>query len=107
MPIIFFLLFLLFLLLRLTPAQRSLRAQIAANARWSQENPAANAARGQAGLLAKFEREIRAAHPDLADTEVARRAEAARKAHMARMAFASSKARAARGSRGNGGGNAA
>jgi hypothetical protein len=81
---------------RLTPEQRRTRAAIAAHARWSQEDPAANAARGQAGLLARFEREIRAAHPDLPDAEVARRAESGRRAHMARLAFASSKARAAR-----------
>jgi hypothetical protein len=80
----------------LTPEQRHLRASIAAHARWSQENPAANAARGQAGLLAKFEREIRAADPDLPDAEVARRAESARRAHMGRLALASSKARARR-----------
>lgn len=81
---------------KLTPEQRHLRASIAAHARWSKENPAANAARGQAGLLAKFEREIRAADPALPDAEVARRAESARKAHMGRLALASSKARAAR-----------
>lgn len=83
-------------LLALTPAQRSLRASIAAHTRWSKEDPAANAARGQAGLLARFEREIRAADPTLRDAEVARRAESARQAHMARLALASSKARAAR-----------
>jgi hypothetical protein len=80
----------------LTPEQRRLRAAIAANARWSQESPAANAARGQAGLRARFEREIRAADPSLPDAEVARRAESAHRAHMARLALASSKARAAR-----------
>jgi hypothetical protein len=76
----------------LTEPQLSLRAQIAANARWSKENPA----RGQAGLLAKFEREAREHEPGLTDAEYARRAESARKAHMARLAFASSKARGAR-----------
>jgi hypothetical protein len=81
---------------RLTPEQRRLRASIAAHARWCRENSAANAARGQAGLLARFEREIRAADPALPDAEVARRAESARKAHMVRLALASSKARAAR-----------
>jgi hypothetical protein len=86
----------LFLLASLTPTQRSLRASIAAHTRWSAEDPAANAARGQAGLLAKFEREIRAADPTLPDAEVARRAESARQAHMARLALASSKARGAR-----------
>jgi hypothetical protein len=78
----------------LTPAQRKLRAQIAANSRWSRENPAPTAARGQAGLLARFEREV---DPDgtLEPAERARRAEAARKAHMQRLALASSKARGA------------
>jgi hypothetical protein len=81
---------------RLTPEQRRIRASIAAHTRWSQENRAANAARGQAGLLARFEREIRAADPALPDAEVARRAESARRAHMGKLALASSKARAAR-----------
>jgi hypothetical protein len=79
----------------LTPAERRLRAQAAAHARWAQEDPIANAARGQAGLLARFEREV---DPDgtLPPAERARRAESARKAHMARLAFASSKARRAK-----------
>jgi hypothetical protein len=77
----------------LTPEQRTLRASIAAHTRWSREDPAANAARGQAGLLARFEREVRVADPSLSDVEVARRAESARKAHMTRLALASSKAR--------------
>jgi hypothetical protein len=80
----------------LTKAQLSLRGVIAANARWSREDPAGNAARGQRGLAAKFEKEARAADPGASDAEIARRAESARKAHMARLAFASSKARAAR-----------
>jgi hypothetical protein len=79
-----------------TESQRHLRASIAANARWSTEDPAANAARGQAGLLARFEREAREAEPGLPGAEYARRAESARKAHMARLAFASSKVRGAR-----------
>lgn len=80
----------------LTPELRSLRSSIAANIRWAREDPAPNAARGQAGLLAKFEEEIRAADPDLLDAEVARRVESARKAHMKRLAFKSAKARASR-----------
>ena len=72
----------------LTPEQRQARASIAALTRWSRENPAANAARGQAGLLARFEREAREADPTASDAEIARRAECARKAHMQRMAFA-------------------
>lgn len=79
----------------LTPEQRRLRAQIAANTRWAREDPTANAARGQAGLLAKFENDV---DPDgtLDPAERTRRAEAARKAHMLRLALASSKARSAR-----------
>jgi len=81
-----------FLLLVLTPEQRSLRARIAANTRWSRENPAENAARGQKGLLAKFAREV---DPDgvLPEAERLRRAEKARQVHMQQLAFRSSKAR--------------
>lgn len=76
----------------MTPEQRSQRARLAALSRWANENPAANAARGQAGLLAKFEREV---DPDgvLAPTERTRRAEAARRAHMVRLSFRSSRNR--------------
>lgn len=79
----------------LTAAQRKIRAQIAANSRWSKEDPAASAARGQAGLLARFEREV---DPEgtLSPAERARRAQSALRAHMQRLALASSKARLAR-----------
>jgi hypothetical protein len=72
---------------RLTPEQRSTRARIAALTRWSQEDPAANAARGQAGLLEKFRREVIAADPQVVEPELTRRADAARRAHMARLSF--------------------
>lgn len=73
-----------------------MRARIAALARWSKEDPTPTADRGQAGLLARFEREV---DPDgtLPPAERVRRAEAARKAHMTRLAYASSKARTAGG----------
>lgn len=79
----------------LTPAQRKLRAQIAANTRWSREDPAPGAARGQAGLLARFEREV---DPDntLPPAERARRVESAKKAHFARLALRSARVRGAR-----------
>ena len=80
----------------LTETQLHLRASKAAYTRWSKEDPAAQATRGQAGLLAKFEREARKHEPGLTDAEYARRAESARKAHMAGLALASSKARGAR-----------
>jgi hypothetical protein len=61
--------------------------------RWSKEDPAANALRGQRGLRARFIREAFEAEPGITDAEAERRAEHAYKAHMARLAFASSKAR--------------
>jgi hypothetical protein len=79
----------------LTPEQRTLVSRVAANVRWSREDPAANAARGQAGLRDRFAREARDADPDASDAEIARRAQCAYKAHMARLALASSKARRA------------
>jgi hypothetical protein len=75
------------LLAALTPEQRSQRGRIAALERWSRENPAVNAARGQAGLLEKFRREVLAADPDVVEPELTRRAEAARRAHMVRLNF--------------------
>jgi hypothetical protein len=79
----------------LTFAQRKLRAQIAANSRWSREDPAPTAARGHAGLLARFEREV---DPDgtLSPQERARRTQAALRTHMQRLALRSSQTRAAR-----------
>lgn len=76
----------------LTPEQRSQRARIAALTRWSKEDPAETARRGQAGLLRRFEDQV---DPDraLPEAERTRRAEAARKAHMTRLAFNSAKAR--------------
>lgn len=79
----------------LTPEQRSQRARKAALTRWSKENPAANAARGQAGLLARFERQVDPTN-ELPTAERARRAECARRAHMVGLAYQSSKASARR-----------
>ncbi|MCP2255091.1 hypothetical protein LY13_003865 [Prauserella aidingensis] len=77
----------------LTPEQRSQRARIAALARWAKESPGANAARGQAGLLERFRREVLDADPEIVEPELSRRAEAARRLHMQRLAFKSSRAR--------------
>lgn len=79
----------------LTPEQRRIRAQIAANTRWSKEDPAATAKRAQAGLLDKFRREVDP-NNELTEAERERRAQAARRAHMQRLALASSKVRGAR-----------
>lgn len=80
----------------LTPEQRSQRARLAALTRWSKEDPSANAARGQAGLLAKFEQQVDP-NNELPAPERQRRAQAARRAHMISLAFRSSKARTAEG----------
>ena len=76
----------------LTPEQRSLRARIAANARWSREDPTENALRGQRGLEARFEREV---DPDgtLTPAERARRVQAARTAYMQSLALRSARTR--------------
>lgn len=90
MPI--FILLLAWLLATLTPSQRTMRARIAANIRWSREDGKPSAIRAQAGLLAKFVDQV---DPDrvLPEAERQRRAEAARRAHMQRLSFRSSKAR--------------
>jgi hypothetical protein len=76
----------------LTPAQRTMRARLAAHKRWSQEDPHANAVRAQAGLLDRFRRDIIAEQGDVAEPELTRRAESRRREHMTRIAFKRSKA---------------
>jgi hypothetical protein len=80
---------------QLTPAERSLRASVAANTRWANataEDRQRQAAIAHAGLLAKFERQV---DPDnqLSDEERGRRAQHLLTAHMKRLALASSRAR--------------
>lgn len=76
----------------LTPAQRSLRARMAAHAMHAKNNSKETTAAGTAAFLARFEREV---DPDgtLAPEERARRAEHARRAYMAGLRLRSSKAR--------------
>ncbi len=79
----------------LTPEQRSIRARLAAHARWAKASPDDARATGEAaqrGLIERFAREI---DPDgLLDPEDRyRRAKHARNAHMARLALKSSQAR--------------
>jgi hypothetical protein len=76
----------------LSPQQRSLRAQIAANSRWSKEDPKEGTKPARAGYERRFELEV---DPDgtLPDVERKRRAAAAMRAHMQRLALASSRAR--------------
>jgi hypothetical protein len=83
---------LLLIAARLTPAQRSMRASIAASTRWANEDPAEQGQRMRRGFLERFEREV---DPEgqLPPAERERRARSALRAHMQRLAFRSSKAR--------------
>ena len=76
----------------LSPQQRTLRAQIAANTRWSREDPREGTKPARAGYARRFELEV---DPDgtLPQIERKRRAAAAMRAHMQRLALASSRAR--------------
>ena len=77
----------------LTPEQRRARARIAANARWSREDPVAFAHRGQEALVERFRRDIVAEHGPIAEPELTRRALARRNEHLARLRLQASKAR--------------
>jgi len=74
------------------PKTRSTLARLAALERWSQEDPTVNAVRGQAGLRAKFLRQVtadaaaRGETPN--DAELSRRADCAYRAHMIRVRHA-------------------
>jgi len=78
------------------PMSRTESATIAALTRWMNEDPAANAARGQAGLMAKFLNQVDPLRV-LPEAERTRRAEVARRLHMTRLAVASARARRRRG----------
>ncbi|MCZ0727191.1 hypothetical protein [Mycolicibacterium iranicum] len=77
----------------LTPAERSLRGQIAAHESWSHtEDRASRTAPARKAMLDKFEQQV---DPEgrLAPAERALRAEHARKAHFKRLALKSAQAR--------------
>ena len=77
----------------LSPAERVLRARIAANVRWAKcEDRTTATAPARRAAQSRWEREV---DPDgvLTPEERSKRAESAQKAHMARMAFNSAKAR--------------
>lgn len=77
----------------LSPAERSMRARIAAHTSWANTpDPAARTSRGTQALLAKFEHQV---DPDgtLTPAERARRAEHARRAYFQRLAYKSAVAR--------------
>jgi hypothetical protein len=81
--------------LSLSPEQRRLRAQIAANTRWSREDPRVGTARARAAWYRRFLDQV---DPDrtLPPAERDRRVQAALRAEMQRLALRSSKVRAAR-----------
>ena len=74
---------------------KSLPHQIAANSRWSQEDPTAQGIRMRAGLEARFLHEVDP-NNELPEPERLRRAGKARQAYYQRLALASAKARRAR-----------
>jgi hypothetical protein len=77
----------------LTPTERTLRAQIAANESWANtENRSARTAPARKAMLEKFESEVDP-NNELTPTERAKRAEYKRRAHFKRMALASARAR--------------
>jgi hypothetical protein len=81
----------------LTPAERSLRAQIAAHESWAHtDDRSARTANARRAMLDKFERQV---DPEgvLTPAERAVRAEHARKAHFKRLALKSAQARRRRG----------
>ena len=80
---------------RLTSEQRSLRGRLAAQVRWSAQDPVEGTARARAASpssLAYFEAKVDPTG-QLPAAERLRRAESARAAHFSRLAFLSSKAR--------------
>lgn len=81
--------------LPMTPAERSMRARIAAYSLHAQRDARETTAPARAAFLARFEDLV---DPDriLTDAERVRRAESARKAHFTRLALRSAQARRAR-----------
>lgn len=72
------------------PADRTLRARLAAHSQWAKEkDPTARTAKARAAAASKFEAQARELHPDGDDELIRRTAEHLRKAHYARMGMAS------------------
>jgi hypothetical protein len=76
----------------LTPAQRTLRAQVAAHALHAQRDSRQHTAAARGAFLSKFEREVDPLG-ELSAEERSRRALHARKAYFRRLALRSSRAR--------------
>jgi hypothetical protein len=72
------------------PADRTLRARLAAHSQWAKEpNPTARTEKARKAAASKFEQEARELHPEGDDELIARTAEHLKKAHYARMGLAS------------------
>jgi hypothetical protein len=81
---------------RMTPEERVLAGRVFAHRRWSHRTEAERRADTEAarrGFAGRFERQVRAEHPDASDADVIRMAESRRKAHMSELALRSSQAR--------------
>lgn len=77
----------------LTPAERTMRAQLGAHTQWARtEDRTARTAAARSGFYKRFEHQV---DPDgvLTPEERHRRATSARKAHMLKLSLASAKAR--------------
>lgn len=80
-----------------TPAEKSLRGQIAAHESWARtENRSARTANARKAAFDRFEREVDP-NGELTPAERTKRAEHARKAYFARLALKSAQARRRRG----------
>jgi hypothetical protein len=79
----------------LSPAERALRARLAAHAMHARNDARQTSAKGRAAFLARFEAEVDPGGT-LAPEERRRRAEHARRAYFTLLALASAKARRAR-----------
>jgi hypothetical protein len=79
----------------LTPAQRTLRARIASQTRWSMADPVAGTAPARRAFFERFEKQV---DPEgqLSAAERQRRAKLALRAHMSRLALQSSRVRRSR-----------
>lgn len=78
----------------MTPAERELAGRLGAHVSWARtvDRPARTASAREAAA-ARFEKQVRAEHPDLPDKQVMQMAEHRRRAEMARIALRSVQAR--------------
>lgn len=85
---------------QMDPADRTLRARLAAHSQWAKEkDPTARTAKARKAAADRFVKQARELHPDGDDELIARTAEHLSKAHYARMGMASAAARRKGGAR--------